>query len=583
MEPSALKILAVDDNQDNLTTLNAVIQDALPGCLLLTALNGQRGIDLAHSEDPDVILLDIVMPGMDGFEVCRRLKADTEMALIPVVFLTALRSGRDSRVKALEVGAEAFLAKPLDEQELVAIVRAMAKIKAANRLRRTEKDQLAKLVAERTRDLMHELCEHQRVEDQLRQSEEQASKMATLLRLMCDNVPDMIWAKDLEKKYIFSNLANCKQLLNVTDTSEPIGKDYLYFAQRQRQMHPQNAQWHTFGELCQDTDDITIKRGEPSVFEESGNIQGKYICLEVHKAPFHDKNGVVIGTVGSARNITERKQVEAELEQHRHHLEDLVASRTVELARAKEAAEAASRAKSAFLANMSHEIRTPMDVILGMAHLLRRGGVTPVQADQLDKIEAATNHLLTTINDILDISKIEAGKFILVEAPVDVDGLLGNVHSILSECAKAKGLSMHVDSTNFPPRLYGDPIHLQQAILNYVTNAIKFTDKGSVTLRALTQEETTDSLVIRFEVEDTGIGIFPETLPRLFKAFEQADNSTTRNHGGTGLGLAITRRLAELMGGKAGVESAPGFGSTFWFSARLKKGKGSLEMSHITS
>lgn len=241
------------------------------------------------------------------------------------------------------------------------------------------------------------------------------------------------------------------------------------------------------------------------------------------------------------------------------------------LAQSRDAAEAANRAKSAFLANMSHEIRTPMNGIIGMASIMRRGGISLKQTEQLNKINTAAEHLLGTINDILDISKIEAGKLVVEEAPVNINTLLNNVSSILSGPTKAKGIPLLMQTVSLPPDLYGDPMRLQQALLNYATNAIKFTDKGSVTLRVLQQEETDDSVTVRFEVEDTGIGIPPETLPLLFSAFEQADNSTTRKYGGTGLGLAITRRLARLMGGESGVVSTPGAGSTFWFTAKLMK------------
>lgn len=286
----------------------------------------------------------------------------------------------------------------------------------------------------------------------------------------------------------------------------------------------------------------------------------------------------LVGRFWSFRDITERKLAEAELEQHREHLEELVASRTADLdvankslIKAKEGAEAANLAKSVFLANMSHEIRTPLNGIIGMTHVLRREGVTPLQADRLAKIDTSAEHLLSTINDILDLSKIEAGKVVLEDAPLAINSLLANVDSIMSSRAQDKGLCLRIETDVFPPNLRGDPTRLQQALLNYVANAIKFTKTGSITLRTFKLAEDAESVHVRFEVQDTGIGIAPETLSRLFASFEQADNSTTRHYGGTGLGLAITRRLAELMGGEAGVESTPGVGSTFWFTARLTK------------
>jgi len=180
-----MKILAVDDNRDNLTTLKAVLRDALPGCSVLTALNGPDGIELSRTEDPDVILLDIIMPGMDGFAVCRRLKADERLRDIPVIFLTAIQTNRESRINALEAGAEAFLSKPPDEQELIAQIQAMAKIKAANRMHRLEKEDLAALVAERTLELKNELAERKRIEDDLHRSLDRAerSRLAMLSTL----------------------------------------------------------------------------------------------------------------------------------------------------------------------------------------------------------------------------------------------------------------------------------------------------------------------------------------------------------------------------------------------------------------
>ncbi|MEW6165549.1 MAG: response regulator [Pseudomonadota bacterium] len=291
-------------------------------------------------------------------------------------------------------------------------------------------------------------------------------------------------------------------------------------------------------------------------------------------APLRQPDGRITHYVAVQEDITERKRIGTELDKHRHHLEELVEQRTAELEEARRQALAASAAKSAFLANMSHEIRTPMNAIVGLAHLLQRRIADPEQRDRLDKIVEASHHLLGLINDILDLSKIEAGKLTIEVAEFDLLRVLENVSALVAERAQARGLELIIDidpALTEAPLLLGDATRVRQILLNYASNAVKFTEQGSVTLRARRIEDGASDLLLRLEVEDTGIGIAPADQARLFQSFEQADASITRRYGGTGLGLAINRRLAELMGGEAGVESAPGVGSRFWSTARLGK------------
>ena len=300
--------------------------------------------------------------------------------------------------------------------------------------------------------------------------------------------------------------------------------------------------------------DVIRQRGSIRMETVHQRKDGRLIPVEAIVHGSTNSSGVMDRFVVFVTDITTRKQTQQSLVE------------------AKQAAEAANVAKSAFLANMSHEIRTPLNAITGMAYLIRRTGLTHEQTEQMAKLEGASEHLLGIINAILELSKIEAGKFVLEAAPVHVESVIGNVLSILRERAEAKHLPLVTEVDALPADLVGDPTRLQQAFLNYASNAIKFTEAGSVALRVKRVEEDAESALVRFEVQDTGIGIDPDVLSRLFAAFEQADASTTRKYGGTGLGLAITKKIAELMGGTAGAESVPGVGSTFWFTVRLKKG-----------
>lgn len=265
-------------------------------------------------------------------------------------------------------------------------------------------------------------------------------------------------------------------------------------------------------------------------------------------------------TVQLTREISRRMTAEARLQQT-----------NAALYQAKEEAIAANEAKSIYVANISHEIRTPVNAIAGLARILRKDGVRPEQEKLLHDIESTSEHLLRIVNDLLDLSKIEAGKLDLEVLPLKLNELLDSVVAMQKAPAREKGLDLTIELNGNPVNLVGDPTRLRQALLNYLGNAIKFTESGGVTIRANVLEDLPDNQLVRFEVQDSGIGLAPEAASRLFSSFEQADPTISRKFGGTGLGLAITRKLAILMGGEVGVESVQGTGSTFWFSARLKK------------
>ncbi len=289
--------------------------------------------------------------------------------------------------------------------------------------------------------------------------------------------------------------------------------------------------------------------------------------ISISGVPIFAADGRFLGYRGTGNDISERKRISAELDRHRNHLEELVAERTVQL-------EAANKAKDIFLANMSHEIRTPMNAIIGLTHLAERHSQDGYQKELLRKVSASAEHLLVVINDILDIAKIESGRAEITLTDFPLPPMIEHSLRMATADARNKGLDLVLDiADDLPPVLHGDPVRLGQVLANLANNAVKFTERGSVTVRVRRQEQNEAGLLVRFEVADTGIGIAPEHRQRLFRVFEQADPSTTRRYGGMGLGLAISRHLVELMGGEIGVESEVGGGSRFWFTVRCRQGE----------
>ena len=291
---------------------------------------------------------------------------------------------------------------------------------------------------------------------------------------------------------------------------------------------------------------------------------GDYRWYKNLGVPVRDASGRINRWIGTGTDIEDQKRSEGALE-------DAVARRTLELAEARDRAEAATRAKSQFLAAMSHEIRTPMNGVIGMASLMLDTDLTSQQRCFMDTIRSSGEALMTVINDILDLSKIEAGRLALEQTPFDLSTLLDEATELVASQAASKGLSLSCKvGDSVPLDLLGDPIRLRQVVLNLLSNAVKFTAHGSVSL-SVTREATQNNLtILRFAIKDTGIGLTPQQQEGLFQAFAQGEISISRRFGGTGLGLAISKRLVEMMGGTIGVHSQPGEGSTFWFNVCLE-------------
>ena len=375
-----------------------------------------------------------------------------------------------------------------------------------------------------------------------------ASMAAGLARssAILDNIPDLAWVKDIDGRFIAANPVLLRAW-GLTDADEIIGKTDFDLNPRE------------IAEGYRSKDLEVIATGERQRFEELlRRSDGSTFWLETIKTALRDADGRIIGTVGIARDVTERRQAERERE-------------------ARQVAEAANRAKSEFLANMSHEIRTPMNAIIGMSSLALRSGLNARQHNYINKVHQSAQLLLGILNDILDFSKIEAGKLQIDAVAFDLGDVLDNLADVAGLQAEEKGLELlFVEPPQLPTRLVGDPLRVAQVLVNLTNNAVKFTERGEVTVSVEVLKQSAESTQLRFGVRDTGLGISVEQQRQLFQPFSQADASTSRRYGGTGLGLAISRQLARLMGGAIAVESTPGRGSHFTFTARFGLQKGTV-------
>ncbi len=505
-------VLVVDDQPVNIQVL---YQALAADHRVLKAGSGAEALRVCRTHRPDLVLLDIVMPGMDGFEVCRQLKNDAATRDIPVIFVTA-HDDASHETLGLELGAVDFIVKPVN----AAVVRA-------------------------------------RVNTHLG-----FARSASLLAATLEASADGILVTDLAGAISSMNRAFI-QMWNLPPELLGSASDAAVFdCMRAQLLDPElhATEWAR-----------TLPRSEPIVPFKALELAGNR-HVERYATPLHI-NGSLRGQVFSFRDVTQRQRAADELVRLNESLESRILQRTEELEQATHQAQAANRAKSDFLSNMSHEIRTPMNAVIGLACLALKADPNPKQRDCLEKIHRSGLHLLGLVNDILDISKIEAGKFVLEAADFQLASVFENVSCLSVDAAKAKGLTLAFEiDPSLSRALRGDALRLGQVVLNYVGNAIKFTRHGQVRVTATTQQRFDAESLIRIEVQDSGIGLSEAQIGQLFQPFQQVDASSTRNHGGTGLGLAICKQLAELMGGEAGVHSRPGQGSVFWFTARMRFG-----------
>ena len=553
-----MKILAIDDNADNLTALQAVLSDMLPEATVLVALNGPLGLALARGEDPDVILLDIIMPEVDGFAVCRHLKRDAALQTIPVVFMTAGKTAQESRLMALEAGAEGFLSKPFDPFELIALIRAMTKIKAASAAQLDVNARLAGLVDERTAALHQNhiatlnLLEDLQMENAARQASEDAlGESGKRHQAILQTAMDGFWLVDADGRMLEVNAAYCRMS--------------GYPREELLQMHAAGLEVDAAAnDICWRIQQLK-SHGEERFESRHRRKDGSTFDVEV-SIQYRPAEGMPV--VVFLRDITERKHAEAQLLETNRHLEAATARANEMATQAK----MANAAKSEFLANMSHEIRTPLNGVIGLIGLMLDTELNAEQQRYASTIRDSGEVLLGLINDFLDVTKIEAGKLELETLDFDLTELLEQFAGTLAGRLCGKGVRLRCDThPAIPALLRGDPGRLRQILTNLTDNAIKFTHAGEVLIQVSPVTISEREVLLRIAVRDTGIGIPADKLATLFEKFSQVDVSTTRRYGGSGLGLAISKQLAELMGGQIGVSSELGQGSEFWFTVRLAR------------
>ena len=493
-------VLIIDDVADNFDVIESILSNQ--DYQLHFAANGRDAIANLDTFQPDLILLDVMMPVMDGYEVCERIKALPKWQAVPIIMVTALNSKEDI-AKCLNAGANDFVSKPLNSLEFKARVRSMLRIK----------DQHDGL--ERANALIHAQLE------------------ASL---------EGVIAVDEQGRLVAHNQKMC-EICDLNTIITNINHPYLPLLPLLQAANSPQVITQILEETYDNPDQVI--HGELDVSERT---------YEYFSSSVTSPNGKFLGFVWRFRDITDRKNYETNLHD------------------AKEVAESTLQVKSDFLAMMSHEIRTPINGVLGMTELLATTSLDREQNKFVQSIQTSGEILLTVINDILDFSKLESQKLLLEHLPIDVYGIIADTCALLSKQAESKGIRLYYQiDEKTPAYILGDPIRLRQILLNLTSNAVKFTHAGEVRLSvspSVSQPvslQAKNELNLLFEVQDSGIGLSPAQLQKLFQPFTQASIATTRQYGGTGLGLVICQKLVQMMGGQIWAESVSNQGSTFFF------------------